>query len=177
MLFTETPLKGAFVVDLEAFEDPRGRFARWFCAREFEAHGISSRVAQCNLSVNYKAGTLRGMHFQRPPGAEQKLVRCTRGAIYDVIVDLRPDSPTFRQHFAVELSMANGRALVIPELFAHGFQTLADDTDVIYVMSEFYQPEYADGLRFDDPSLGLSWPLPVTEINDKDRCWPLLAPA
>lgn len=171
MIFTETPLKGAFIIDLDLREDPRGFFARTFCAKEFEKRGLKSTVAQCNLSFNYKAGTLRGMHYQRPPAAETKLVRCVRGAIYDVIVDIRPDSPTYGQHISVELSAENRRTLYIPELFAHGFQTLTDDVEVIYQVGEFYTPGYENGFRYDDPAFAIEWPLPVTVISDKDLAW------
>ena len=171
MLFTETKLKGAFTVDLELREDRRGSFARTFCAQEFEAHGLRPAVAQCNLSINYTKGTLRGMHYQMPPSIETKLVRCIKGAIYDVIIDLRPESPTYLSHMGVELIAENRRALYIPDRFAHGFQTLMDETEVIYQMGDFYAPEYAAGCRYDDPAFGINWPLPVSEISDKDKVW------
>ena len=174
MLFSETPLSNAFVIDLEQKPDSRGFFARSFCAAEFEAHGLKPVVAQCNLSFNHRRGTLRGMHYQVPPAAEAKLVRCTRGAIYDVIVDLRPDSPTYMQHFGVELSEENRRALYVPEMFAHGYQALTDGAEVTYQVSEAYTPGCERGLRHDDPALGIVWPIPVTVISDKDRAWPLL---
>ncbi|GAB4326273.1 MAG: dTDP-4-dehydrorhamnose 3,5-epimerase [Leptolyngbyaceae cyanobacterium] len=173
MIFTETKLKGAFIVDVELLADQRGAFARTFCAQEFEQHGLKSTVAQCNLSFNHKAGTIRGMHYQIPPAAETKLVRCTKGAIYDVIVDLRPASPTYRQHIGVELSADNRRALYVPELFAHGYQALTDGAEVVYQVGEFYTPGYERGLRYDDPAFGISWPLPVTVISEKDASWPL----
>lgn len=176
MIFIETALKGAFIIELERHTDERGFFARSFCAREFEAHGLNPTVAQCNLSYNHTKGTLRGMHFQVPPASETKLVRCTRGAIYDVIIDLRPDSPTYLEHLAVELSAQTGRALYIPEMFAHGFQTLEDDTEVAYQMGEFYTPGYARGLRYDDPAFNIQWPLPVSIISEKDLAWPLFEP-
>src|SRR3982751_6513796 len=141
MIFTETKLKGAFAIDIEEREDPRGFFARVFCQREFEAHGLKSTIAQANVAFNHKKGTLRGMHFQFPPMAETKLVRCTRGAILDIIVDLRPDSPTYLQHAAVELSEDNGRSLFVPERFAHGYQALRDKTETSYQVGEFYTPE------------------------------------
>lgn len=173
MLFTETKLKGAFIIDLEPQEDRRGCFARTFCAKEFEAHGLKPTVAQCNLSVNYKKGTLRGMHYQMPPCTETKLVRCIKGAIYDVIIDLRPEAPTYLSHISVELTAENRLALYIPDRFAHGFQTLIDETEVTYQMGDFYAPEYASGYRYDDPAFGIDWPLPVSEISDKDRAWSL----
>lgn len=173
MIFTETPLKGAYVLDLEIRTDERGGFARTFCAQEFEAHGLKATVAQCNLSYNHKAGTLRGMHYQIPPAAETKLVRCTQGGIYDVIIDMRPDSPTYLQHFGVELTAENRRAIYIPELFAHGYQALTDGTEVVYQVGEFYTPGYERGLRYDDPAFGIVWPLPVTVISEKDAAWAL----
>ncbi|MVN87138.1 dTDP-4-dehydrorhamnose 3,5-epimerase [Deinococcus sp. HMF7620] len=175
MKFTETRLPGAFTVDIEVREDERGLFARTFCQHEFEAHGLKVEVAQCNLSVNHLAGTLRGLHYQQAPVAETKLVRCTRGAVLDVIVDLRPDSPTYLQHVAVELSEHNRRALYVPELFAHGYQALTDGAEVTYQVGEFYTPGAEQGLRYDDPRLGIAWPLAVTAISAKDAAWPLLA--
>ena len=174
MIFTETPLQGAYIVDVEMIHDNRGFFARTFDARAFEEHGLQAAIAQCNLSFNYKAGTVRGMHYLTPPGHETKFVRVIRGAIYDVIVDLRTDSPTYRQHVGVELSAENRRALYIPEPFAHGFQTLMDDTEVLYQMGNFYTPGYEGGMRYDDPALGIQWPLPVSEISEKDKAWPLV---
>lgn len=175
MRFTETMLTGAFILDLEERSDERGFFARTFCAREFEAHGLKPTVAQCSIAFNHRQGTLRGMHYQAPPATEAKLVRCTRGAIYDVIVDLRPESPTYMAHIAVELTADNHRALYVPELFAHGYQTLTDNAEAAYQMSEFYTPGYERGLRYDDPALGIVWPLPISVISEKDRAWPLLA--
>jgi dTDP-4-dehydrorhamnose 3,5-epimerase len=175
MKFTETPLPGAFVIDLEPHPDERGFFARTFCAAEFAKHGLDARVVQCNLSSNAKAGTLRGMHFQHPPVSEAKLIRCVRGAIHDVVVDLRPDSATYLQHFALELSMENRRALFVPERFAHGFQTLMDLTEVEYQMSEFHTPGAAGGFRYDDPAFAIRWPLPVSVISPKDLAWPEFA--
>jgi dTDP-4-dehydrorhamnose 3,5-epimerase len=171
MIFTETKLKGAFVLDLELRSDDRGGFARTYCAKEFEAHGLKPSVAQCNLSFNYKAGTLRGMHYQIPPAAETKLVRCTKGAIYDVIIDLRPDSPTYLQHFGVELTADNRRALYVPEMFAHGYQALTDGAEVIYQVGEFYTPGYERGIRYDDPTFAIEWPIPVTVMSEKDQSW------
>jgi dTDP-4-dehydrorhamnose 3,5-epimerase len=175
MIFTETKLAGAFVIELERREDERGFFARGFCRREFAEHGLKPAIAQANLAFNRRRGTLRGMHFQYPPAAETKLVRCTRGAILDIIVDLRGESPTYLQHVAVELTEDNHKALYVPERFAHGYQVLRDDTETSYQVGEFHMPAAEGGLRHDDPRLGLDWPLPVTEISPKDRAWPLLA--
>lgn len=158
MIFTETKLKGAYVIELERIEDERGFFARSWCQKEFEEHGLNSRLVQCNISFNKKKGTLRGMHYQAGPYEEAKLVRCTRGAIYDVIIDLRPDSDTFKQWIAEELSAKNQKMLYIPEGFAHGFQTLENDSEVFYQMSEFYHPECARGVRWDDPTFRIIWP-------------------
>jgi len=171
MRFTETKLAGAYIIDLERREDDRGFFARAFCQREFAEHGLNTRIAQANVAFNRDTGTLRGMHFQFPPAAETKLVRCTRGAIVDVIVDVRPESPTYLEHVAVELTAENGRALYVPERFAHGYQVLADETETSYQVGEFYAPELEGGLRYDDPRLGLDWPLPVVEMSEKDRGW------
>jgi dTDP-4-dehydrorhamnose 3,5-epimerase len=164
-------LPGAFIIDLEQRGDDRGFFARTFCAQEFEAHGLKPTVAQCNLSFNHRSGTLRGMHYQTPPAAETKLVRCTRGAIYDVIIDLRPNSSTCGQHIGVELTEENRRSLYIPELFAHGYQTLTDNTEVVYQVGEFYTPGYERGIRYDDPTFKIEWLLPVTVISEKDKNW------
>ncbi len=169
MIFTETKLKGAFVIDIERREDPRGFFARAFCQNEFRAHGLKPVIAQANVAFNFRKGTVRGMHFQFPPAAETKLVRCTRGAILDIIVDLRPESPSFLQHIEVELNEENHRALYVPERFAHGYQALADNTETSYQVGEFYAPDSESGLLYDDPSLGLAWPLPVSVISDKDK--------
>jgi dTDP-4-dehydrorhamnose 3,5-epimerase len=174
MIFTETKLKGAFIIDLERREDSRGFFARAFCQNEFEAHGLKRLIAQANVAHNKVKGTVRGMHFQIPPAAETKLVRCARGAILDIIVDLRPESPTYLQHVGVELNDENQRALYVPERFAHGYQVLADKTDTSYQVGEFYSPPNERALRYDDPALGLTWPLPVTVISDKDKVAPLL---
>lgn len=176
MLFAETPLAGAFLIDIEPRGDVRGFFARTFCQREFEAHGLSTAVAQSNVAYNERKGTLRGMHWQAAPATEPKLVRCTRGAIHDVIVDLRPGSPTYLRHFAVELSEENRRSLYVPDLFAHGYLTLTDRAEVTYLVGEFYAPGNERGLRYDDPALGIEWPAPVDVISDKDRAWPLLVP-
>jgi len=169
MLFAETGLAGAFIVDLERREDVRGFFAREFCQKEFAAQGLEPTFVQSNLCLNAKAGTLRGMHFQYPPAAETKLVRCLRGAILDVIVDLRPESPTYLGHVAIELNDDNWRALYVPERFAHGYQTLTDNTVTSYHMSEFYTPSTQSGLRYDDPDLAIVWPRPVSVISENDR--------
>jgi dTDP-4-dehydrorhamnose 3,5-epimerase len=171
MIFTETKLAGAFTIDLERREDNRGFFARAFCQHDFEQQGLKPVIAQANIGFNRYKGTLRGMHFQFPPAAETKLVRCTRGAILDVIVDLRPESPTFLEHVEVELSADNGRALYVPERFAHSYQVLEDTTETSYQVGEFYTPSAEGGLSPFDPDLGLSWPLPVTDISDKDANW------
>ena len=175
MIFSETKLQGAFVMDLERREDERGFFARAFCQREFQAHGLNPVIAQANIGFNSYKGTVRGMHFQYPPSAETKLVRCSRGAVLDTIVDLRPESPTYLHHVSVELSADNHRGIFIPERFAHGYQTLEDHTETTYQVGEFYTPGAEGGLLFDDPRLGLTWPLPVTVISEKDRRWPALA--
>lgn len=172
MIFAPTPLAGALIVEPERKVDERGFFARTWCRQEFAQHGIDVEVVQASVSHNRRAGTLRGMHFTWPPSREGKLVRCERGAVYDVIVDLRPDSSTFLQHFGAELNQDNGRALYIPPGFAHGFQTLTDDTDVVYMMTDFYRPELADGVRFDDPAFAIRWPRSVTVIVERDRTYP-----
>ena len=171
MIFTETALAGAFIIDLEARRDSRGFFARAFCQPEFTENGLTPLIAQANIAFNERKGTLRGMHFQYPPAAETKLVRATRGAILDIIVDLRPESPTYLEHVAVELTADNHRALYVPERFAHGYQVLEDRTETSYQVGEFYAPETEGGLLFSDPRLGLEWPLPVSEISPKDAAW------
>lgn len=173
MIFTETRLKGAFVIDIERREDSRGFFARVFCQREMEAHGLNKTIAQANIAFNAKKGTVRGMHFQFPPVAETKLVRCTRGALLDIIIDLRPESPTYLEHVAVELTEENRRALYVPERFAHGYQILADSTETSYQVGEFYAPGCEGGLLYWDPRLQLEWPLPVSVISEKDQQWKL----
>jgi dTDP-4-dehydrorhamnose 3,5-epimerase len=174
MRFTQTKLTGSWIVEPEPFEDGRGLFARTFCAQEFKASGLNDTFVQCNTSWNVCAGTVRGLHFQLPPACEAKLVRCTAGSLWDVIVDLRPESPTYLQHIAVELSARNRKALYVPEMFAHGFQTLEDGTEVFYQMSAPYTPASASGLRFDDPKLGIPWPLPVSSVSQKDLGWALI---
>ena len=168
VIFTETRLRGAFIIDLEPREDERGSFARTFCQREFEDRGMKPTIVQASIATNRRKGTLRGMHFQYPPAAETKIVRCTRGAIVDIIVDLRPESPTYLEHVAVELSAENMRALYVPERFAHGYQTLQDNTEASYQMSERHTPSAEGGLPYDDPRLGLEWPLPVTIVSTRD---------
>ena len=176
MVFRETPLTGAFLIELEKRADERGFFARTWCRREFEEKGLDTRIAQCSTSFNERRGTLRGLHYQAPPHAEVKLVRCTRGALYDVIVDIRPESPTYLAWFGAELTAENGRMLYIPEGVAHGFQTLADGTEVFYQISKDYAPDAARGLRWDDPALGIDWPQASERIlSEKDRSWPDLA--
>ena len=169
MKFTETRLPGAYIIDIEPVEDDRGFFARSWCKNEFAAQGLNTSLAQCNISFNKKKGTLRGLHYQERPYEEAKLVRCTRGAIYDVIVDLRPDSPVRRAWIAVELSADNGRTFYIPKGFAHGFQTLTDDAEVLYHMSEFYHPEAAHGVPWNDPAFGINWPIlpPILSVRDQ----------
>lgn len=172
MFFTETELAGAYIIDLDRREDNRGFFARTWAQEEFEAHGLNTRVVQANMSYNHTRGTLRGMHYQRAPYAETKLVRCVQGAIYDVIIDLRPESATYKRWIGVELTAENRRALFIPEGFAHGFQTLADNSDVTYQVSEFYTPGAEGGIRYNDPAFEIQWPLEVTVISEKDKQWP-----
>lgn len=175
MIFSETKLPGAFIIDVNRREDSRGFFARAFCQREFAEHGLEPIIAQANIAFNNRKGTMRGMHFQFPPAEETKLVRCTRGAILDIIVDLRPESPTYLEHVAVELSADNHRAIYVPGRFAHGYQVLEDSTETSYQVGEFYAPGAEGGLMYDDPALGLTWPLSVTEISEKDRSWRLLS--
>jgi dTDP-4-dehydrorhamnose 3,5-epimerase len=174
MKFHATRLGGAYVIEPDPYIDERGLFARTFCAREFGDQGLTDTFVQCSVSWNARKGTLRGLHYQLPPTAEAKLVRCTAGSIWDVIVDLRPDSPTYLQSVGVELSAQNRRALYIPEMIAHGFQTLEDGAEVFYQMTAFHAPDLAAGLRYSDPKLGILWPLPVATISEKDTWWPLL---
>jgi dTDP-4-dehydrorhamnose 3,5-epimerase len=171
MRFYETNLRGAFVIELERLQDERGFFARSWCQREFQNHGLNSNVVQCNISYNKERGTVRGMHYQVAPYGEAKLVRCTRGAIYDVIIDLRPDSDTYLSWFDIALTDENRKMLYIPEQFAHGFQTLVDEVEVFYQMSEFYAPECARGFRWDDPTFAIHWPIPVSVISPKDKSY------
>lgn len=173
MKFTETQLKGAYIIEPEMLTDERGFFARSWCQKEFTERGLNPNLVQCNISFNLKKGTLRGMHYQTKPYEEAKLVRCTMGAIHDVIIDLRPESPTFKQWVAVELTAENRKMLYIPEWIAHGFQTLVDNTEVFYQMSEFYHSESATGLRWDDPIFGIVWPqTSQIIISEKDKSYP-----
>lgn len=173
MIFTETALEGAYIIEPEKLADERGFFARAWCQHEFEAQGLNPRLTQCNISYNARQATLRGMHYQAAPHAEAKLVRCTRGAIHDVIIDLRPDSETYKQHVAVLLDADHHKMLYIPEGFAHGFQTLEDDTEVFYQMSAVYSPEAARGVRWDDPLFSIDWPqAECRHMSDRDRSWP-----
>lgn len=174
MIINRTPIEGVAIIDLELREDDRGFFARSFDKTEFAAAGLEPVVDQCNISFNHKAGTLRGMHFQIAPHPEAKLVRCIRGSLVDIIVDMRPESPTRLQHVAVELSAANRRSFYVPPYFAHAYLTLEDETEVMYQVSGSYAPAAERGLRFDDPALGINWPVPVTTISAKDASWPLL---
>ncbi len=175
MIFTRTDIGGVAIIDLEMKRDDRGFFARTFCREEFIANGLQPMIEQCNVSYNRKRGTLRGMHMQIAPSPEAKYVRCIRGAVIDIIVDMRPDSPTRLQHVAVELSADNRRGIYIPPYFAHGYQTLIDDAEIAYQVSGRYAPQAERGLRYNDPALKLPWPLKVSAINDKDLSWPLLA--
>ena len=172
MRFHETPLPPARLIDLDPIEDERGFFARTFCAEEFARHGLPPAFVQSSLSFNRRRGTLRGLHYQAEPGAEGKLVRCTRGAVFDVIVDLRPSSPRFARWFGVELSRDNGRAIYIPPGFAHGFQALTDDADLLYQMTTPYRPDLARGVRWNDPRFGIAWPLPDPIVSARDAAYP-----
>ncbi|HEY9568969.1 MAG TPA: dTDP-4-dehydrorhamnose 3,5-epimerase [Thalassobaculum sp.] len=177
MQFRETRLPGAYVVEMQPFTDERGQFARAWCSEEFARRGLMAEFVQSNVSINPKTGTLRGLHWQEPPYAEVKLVRCVRGAVWDVIVDLRPRSPTYGEWIGVELSTDRFKMLYVPEGFAHGFQVLDDETEVNYLVSAPYAAHAARGIRYDDPAIGVRWPLPVTSISEADRSWPLLADA
>lgn len=172
MIFTQTELSGAYIIELEKLQDPRGFFARTWCKREFEEKGLNTNLAQCNMSCTEKKGTFRGMHYQAAPYREAKLIRCTSGSIFDVIIDLRPDSQTFKKCFCVELSNANKKMLYVPEDFAHGFLTLEDHTEVFYQMSEFYHPGSARGLRWNDPAFSITLPAKVEAIADRDAQYP-----
>lgn len=176
MIFNEGPLQGPSIIDLEKHKDQRGFFARAFCQREFAEQGLAQDMVQTNVSFSAKRGTLRGMHYQTPPHQEAKLIRCTRGALYDVIVDVRPDSDTYGQWMGVELSADTHRMFYVPEGFAHGFLTLADETEVMYQVSAFYAPGSEEGLRYDDPALGIEWPISVQVISNKDLSWPAFDP-
>jgi dTDP-4-dehydrorhamnose 3,5-epimerase len=172
MIVSATRLADARLIDIEPQRDERGFFARIWCARELKAHGIDVDLAQENLSLNRRAGTLRGLHYQKPPHAEAKIVRCVRGAIFDVIVDIRPGSPTYGSWEGFRLDADNRRALYVPKGFAHGFQSLVDDTEVLYQMTAFHTPDSAAGFRGDDPAFAITWPLPVSAISARDRAWP-----
>lgn len=171
MIFKETKLKGAFIIEPQKLTDERGFFARGWCQKEFELHGLVPRVVQANISFNYKKGTLRGLHYQVAPYQETKLVRCTRGAIYDVVVDLRPESPTYRKWVGAELTATNHHMLFVPQGFAHGYQTLEDESEVFYQVSEFYTPGAERGARYNDPAFEIQWPLEVSVISGKDASW------
>jgi len=172
MIFTETKIAGAFVIDIQPHSDDRGFFSRSFCRHEFEEHGLSPVVAQCNISLNHKKGTIRGMHFQTSPHEEAKLVRCTRGEIFDVVVDLRPDSPTHKQWVGVRLNERNHTMLYVPPGCGHGFQSLTDDAELMYQVSEFFAPAHASGYAYNDPAFGIEWPLPLSVISLADSSWP-----
>jgi dTDP-4-dehydrorhamnose 3,5-epimerase len=172
MIFTTTQLDDAWLIDLEPREDERGFFARIWCRQELAAQGLDTEIAQESLSFNRHRGTVRGLHFQRPPREETKIVRCTRGGIFDVIVDLRPQSPSYLRWQGFELTAENRKALYVPKGFAHGFQTLADNVEIVYQISEFYAPNSAGGYRYDDAAFGIAWPLPATVISERDLSWP-----
>jgi dTDP-4-dehydrorhamnose 3,5-epimerase len=176
VIFTETPLPGAWLVDLEPRRDERGFFARAFCAREFEAHGLKTGIVQANVSRNVARGTLRGMHYQRAPFAEVKMVRCIAGAVFDAIIDLRPDSPTRHRWFGVELRHEDGRMLYVPEGFAHGYQALADGSEVLYLVTQFYAPQHEAAIRWDDPLFGIRWPVMPPILSPRDAVHPDYAP-
>ena len=174
MIFKETTLSGAYVIEPEKIGDDRGYFARVWCKKELQQHGLKGDIAQSNVGFSHRKGTLRGLHFQKSPHAEVKIVRCTRGAIFDVIVDLRPDSRTYKGWFGVELNDENSRMIYVPEGFAQGYMTLADNTEMNYHTSEFYCPEAASGVRYNDAAIGIQWPLTPTIISQQDRSWPLI---
>jgi dTDP-4-dehydrorhamnose 3,5-epimerase len=177
MIFTETPLAGAYLIDLEPLPDERGFYARAWCTREFEALDLVSRVVQANVIFNHRAGTLRGLHYQVEPASETKIFRCVKGAIFDVIIDLRPESTTYKQWFGTELSAASRRMLYVPRGFAQGFITLADETELLYQVSAFYTPACERGIRYDDPEFRIEWPVQPRVISEKDTRWPDFAPA
>ncbi len=176
MIFHETLLPGAWLIDVEPRQDERGLFARGFCVREFQAHGLESQVVQANLSQNVKRGTLRGLHYQRAPFGEVKLVRCIQGAVHDVIVDIRRDSPTYLRWFGVDLTRDSRRMIYVPEGFAHGYQALTDDSEVLYLVTQFYTPDHEAGIRWNDPSIGIRWPIPDPILSPKDAAHPDFAP-
>lgn len=172
MKFFETELRGAFIIDIEERSDERGFFARGFCRKELEEHGLNGNIVQANISYNKIRGTLRGMHYQKHPYEENKLIRCTRGALYDVIIDLREDSATYKKWIGVELTQSNHRTLYVPEGFAHGFITLEDDTEATYMVTQFYSPSSESGLRWNDPEFNIQWPVEPVVISEKDRNHP-----
>ncbi len=172
MIFTKTNLEDAFVIDIEKKEDDRGFFARTFCANEFSENNLDSKFVQANTSFNYKKGTLRGMHFQKPPYEEDKLVRCTKGSIFDVMIDLRKESPTYKKWFGVELTEENRKSLFVPKGFAHGYMTLEDNTEVTYLVTQFYTPEADSGIKFNDPAFNIEWPMTPVIVSEKDANHP-----
>ena len=175
MIFTPISIAGAYLVDLEPRVDARGSFARAFCQREFEAQGITFNVAQCNLARTLQAGVVRGLHYQEPPHDERKLVRCVAGAVYDVLVDMRPASPTYRAVFCTRLDAVNRQALFVPAGVAHGYQALEDNTEFLYMTDAFYVPGVEKGVRYSDPAIAVAWPLPPRDVAERDQQWPLLA--
>jgi len=176
MIFEETPLRGAYVIEPEKISDHRGFFARVWCKKELQRHGLNSELSQSNIGFSHVKGTLRGLHFQKPPHAESKIVRCTRGSIFDVIVDLRPESPTYKRWFGIELSDENRKMVYVAEGMAQGYMTLQDNTEINYHTTEFFTAEAASGVRFDDPVLGIRWPMRATAVSEQDRSWPFLIP-
>jgi len=172
VIFRETKLKGAFIIEVEKREDDRGFFARAWCKKEFDEHGLTASMVQSNIAFSKRKGTLRGLHYQGAPYGEVKVVRCTKGSLYDVMVDLRPGSSTYRQWVGVELTSSNHKMMYVPEGFAHGYQTLEDNTEVMYQVSQFYFPAFERGIRYDDPGVGIDWPLIDKIISDKDKGWP-----
>lgn len=174
MMYSESSLPGVYVIEMQPFEDARGSFSRVFCAREMREQGLSFDLAQINTAFNRKAGTIRGLHYQYQPHAEIKIVSCISGGVFDVAVDIRPDSPSYLKWFGTELTAGNQRLLYIPAGFAHGYQALTDDAKLIYLVSEFYTPTAEGGLRFDDPAIGIDWPLEVSAVSEKDASWPLI---
>ena len=177
MKFVKTPIGGVLLIEIEPVTDMRGHFARTFCAEEFRRQGLETQVAQCSMAFTARAGTVRGMHYQRDPHGEAKLVRCTRGAVHDAVIDLRPDSPTFRQWFGIEISASSRRMIYVPPGLAHGYQSLEDETEVAYQMSTAHRPDAEAGVRWDDPSFGVRWPQPVTLISERDRSFPDFLPS
>jgi len=177
MRFTETPIAGIWVIDPNFHQDERGHFFRAWCAQELAEHGIHFSPVQANMGFNVRKGTVRGMHFQNPPASEAKLIRCTRGTMFDVALDLREESPTYRRWFGIELTAENGRMLYVPERCAHGYQALEDETEMHYMTSQVYAPNLALGARFDDPAFAIQWPLDISAVSEQDRKWPLIQAA